>query len=445
MKTRQDVVLGLVVMGFLGLLVGTILFIYPRLGGEMRTVEIQFDHEQGVAPLKPGSPVLLGGMQVGKVESVTRTTVPDEVRKGATRLVVVVYAEVEAGLVLHDDCQITTDQPPVGGGGVVAILSVGSPERPTVQRGPIRGLPAQSLQYAIGGLSRSLLGPGGLIEKLDQAVDARVDGSLMNRLVASLADINAITAQLRDQLDPHEQKTLMSKIHAVVDDLAGTTAALREQTSDQDAAALLAKVHAALDELQAGLHEANELLRENRPALRSTLDSVEHAARTVDEQIVTPLAAELKRDDPAALLGKLHASMDELRRSAENVFTITDSGRQLMVLNRPALQRVIENLKETSDQMRVGVQEILLAPWRLFAPPVADQKRLEVFEAARRFAEAATYLDDAAARLGAVAAAGPEGRAILESQEEVRALQQTLRSAFERFEKAEAYFFERLK
>lgn len=442
---RQDFVLGIVVLVFVGLFVGTVLFVYPALRGETRQITVRFRHDEGVAPLKPGSPVMLSGaLEVGKVTTVGKQRDTIETAAGPQEhLLIVVDAEIEADLDLYANCQITTDQPPVGGGGVVVILSVGTP--PALAPDQIDGLPPQSLAAAIGTLNRRMLGPNGLMDKLEQMLDADVEGSLAAKVGKSLDDVNAMTRELRVQLDPREQMTLMSKVHGIIDNLNTTTAALRMQSAVEDQTTLLAKVHIVLDQLESGLAEVNEMLQENRPAIHSTLTSVESMTRQMDEELLVAFKAELDRDDPASLVGKIHVGMDRLNTSLENVVTMTDTGRKLVVLNRPALQRTIDNLKDVSDQLKVGVQEIVLAPWRLIKPPAGEIKKLDVFEAARRFAEAATMLDDAAARLEAIHAATPPDAQATGSAEEIRTIQDSLRSAFDRFQAAEEYLWEQMK
>ncbi len=57
---RQDFLLGLVVIAFIVLFLGTFLFVYPRGAGATREITVRFKHDEGVAPLKVGSPVTLG-------------------------------------------------------------------------------------------------------------------------------------------------------------------------------------------------------------------------------------------------------------------------------------------------------------------------------------------------------------------------------------------------
>ncbi|RMF83743.1 MAG: hypothetical protein D6744_04155, partial [Planctomycetota bacterium] len=112
---NQDFVLGLVVLAFVALLIGTVVFIQPSFGGEMRTIEVLFAHDEGVAPVENGAPVLLSGaLQVGKILEVSRREADAD---GQKKLMISVRIAVETNLPLYEDCQITTDQPPVGGVG----------------------------------------------------------------------------------------------------------------------------------------------------------------------------------------------------------------------------------------------------------------------------------------------------------------------------------------
>jgi hypothetical protein len=187
------------------------------------------------------------------------------------------------------------------------------------------------------------------------------------------------------------------------------------------------------------------MLHENRPGLKNTVASVESVARTLDEDIVGKLRDDFNREDPNSLLGKLHHGMDQLSRSLDNITEVTDSTRNFVVANRPALDRMVENLKAMTDQMRTAVQELVLQPWRLLQPPGSELKRLDVFEAARNFASAAAMLDDATARLEAVVKAAPADGRLKQSDAEIQEIQAALKKAFERYRVAEDYLFEKLK
>lgn len=449
MKPRRgDLLLGSVAIAILALFVVTFRFIHTVSEAPMRKIVVHFRHDEGVAPVKPGSPVMLGGaMQVGKVTRIDRIMprprqAPDE---RPPTLTIVVEAEVEEILTLYRDVQITSDQGFVGGMGILLILSVGTPG-PGRELGdaPIQGLPPVSFAATMGQLSRRLLSPGGFVDKLDSAIDGSVENSLMNKTLAILDDIKNLTSTLNREMQPGEQQNLMSRVYRIADDLASLSGALRREADASDNAMLLAKIHAALDQISLGLQSATGMLDESRPVVRNTLAGVENAVRMLEHEMLPAVSAELRREDPAALLGKIHEGMDRVNVSLENLAVTTDTARRIVVVNRPATEKIITNLKDSSDQIRTGVQELILNPWRFFGPGPEGQQKLDAFQAARSFAEAAVSLDSAAARLEAMLAAAPAGESV-EVKSEVVEIQKELRATFDRFRRAEQFLWEKMK
>jgi ABC-type transporter Mla subunit MlaD len=448
MKGRtQDFALGLTAIVVLALFVGTILFLYPALRGGGHVVEVHFPHEGGMAPLKAGSAVLLGGAQeVGRVREVRiRQLQQPRTTAGGLQTVFAVKLELNKDVPLYGNCEISTDQPAVGGAGFVSILNVGTPDVPLKE--PVQGLPPQSLAAAIGALSRRLLAKGGFVDHLEQMVDPGAEGSVLRRVLASLDDLNALTGELRVQMSPNEQKTLLSKVHLVLDDLKTTTTALREELTPGSETALLARLHVALERLTAALTEATDILQENRPVVHDTLTSVEHAIRTVDQEMLTALKGELDPANPASLLGKLHVAMDRVNASLDHLQTMTATGEQMVVLGRPALEKMLGNFQGMSEQLRLTSQEVLLNPSKLiWGPSRQRDEQLVAFQAARSFAEAATQLDTAAARLEAMLKTlPPDGRVGAVETQELQTIRDAVRASFERFEHAEQTLWDRLK
>lgn len=448
-KSRQDVLLGTVVIAVAALALGTFLFLYPGFGDASNPYTIYFRSSDGLAPIKAGSPVMLSGaLQVGKVTQVLTEELAQDTPVGRARqLIVVVKVEISRALNLYDDCILGTDQPPVGGGGYVVIRSVGTPTRPRAGDAPIIGQPPQSFANAIATLSDRLLGPDGIVDKVDQLLDPRADMSLVAKLLTSLSDVNAMTGELRSQLSPADRASLLGKLHRVMDDVGAMTAALKQQTSTEDQATLLARLHRALDELAGAMEQAHGILRDNRPAIQNTLASASSMAQTLNEDVLGKLRGEFNRDDPHSLLAKLHVSMNHVEATLANASAMSESGRVMLATNRPAVQKIVENIQEASNAMRIGMQELIVAPWKLLDKPVleSERKRLEVFEAARRFAEAASTLDAAAVRLEALAAVAPKDGPVTAATEEVEAVRAALRLALERFGKAEEFLFEHIR
>ena len=447
MKTRnQDFALGLTVIVFLALFLVTIFFLAPSLGGATRPIVVHFRHVDGLAPLKAGSLVLLSGaIEIGQVTSVEIREVEIESPSGSRRqTIIVARAEIDESLSLYGDCEITTDVPLIGGNGTMVIVNVGTPGVP-LPPDHIDGQPPQGMA-AFASLSRRLLAEGGVVDRIDRMLDPEAEGSLLNKVKLSLTDINAMTAELKTQLSTQQQKTLLGKIHLILDDLNATTAAVRTQMLVDSDVSLLAKFNTALDLVHQSLTELNAMLQEDRPLLHDTLASIEHATRAINEEMIAHLTAEFDPHNPASLLAKLHVSMDSINTSLANLQVVSETGKHMLVLNRPQLERILENVREMSEELTLSSKEIRLNPSRLiWGPGKAQASKLDLFTAARDFAQAATYLDDAAARLQAILQVTSDGQHLPESGDEVRAIYESLHAAFERFQRAESFFWDQMK
>ncbi len=449
MRRINDLALGLTTLGVLALFVGTILFLRPLFESGGRIVTIHFPHDRGMAPLERGSAVLLGSsVTVGKVRDIAIRKV--DAPHGAPRpreVVFEVTATLRDDVRLNEGCVITTGQPAVGGAGYVDILNVGrlGAELPAGQ--PVRGAPPQSLAAAIGELSARVLGPGGLLEDLEHALDPAREGSLLRKVALILDNVQTVTVALRTQASSEDRAALLGKVHQLLDDLAATTGALRGELAGSGDATALRKVHAALDQLNIAVGETAGLLGETRPLVHDTLTSVAHAARTVDRELLAALRAEFDRTNPDALLSQVHAAMDRVNAALADVQVLTDSAGRLVAVNRPVLERAVGNVGEMTDNLRRASHEVLLNPSRLIWGPGAQrEQQLLVFEAARSFAEAARDLDVAAARMQSLLAnLPPSGAPGTGAAEELAAIQAAVRTAFERFERAEGVLWEQLK
>ncbi len=445
-STKQDFLLGLTVLVMVALLVGSFFFLMegPLFKPETRQLVVHF--EEGIARLKAGSPVLLrGAVDVGDVASVDLLGGSG---RDLTKPIIVITAEIERDkITLFKDCRLTTSEGVIGGGGSLVILDVGTPERGVLPEDqPVDGEPPQSFQAAINQLSERVLGPGGLLEDVEFALDRDRAGSLMYKILVSLDDVNAMTGSLRRELTAGEQEALIGQLHSILDNVNQLTGSLREQVDPQLRESLLAQIHVMLTRMNEMVVRAQELVDESAPRLASALTHVESAARTLDESILGPLAAEFDASAEGTLLAKVHTSMDSVVATLGNVEAVSRQGREMIVLQRPALARTIGNLKAASETLAAGLNEIRTQPWRLLNPPTeAEKSRIIAFEAARQFAQAARRLDDVTTQLEALEATATDDGTVYADPATVERIRVELEQAFKRFEQAEAYLWQEMR
>ncbi|MGE3182169.1 MAG: MlaD family protein [Phycisphaerae bacterium] len=445
MKQRnQDLLLGITAIVMFSLGLATFLFLYDTTPPNVREIEIQFRHREGMVPLVKGSPVLLANsLTVGRVMEVGAKQM--DTPQGLDTFIIV-KALIQNDLKIYKNCKINTNQPAVGGNGYVNIVDLGNPDAVALaDDDAIRGLPPESFAAVISGLSTRILGEGGLMDQVEGLLDPESEGSLVYKMSTSMSDVNDITTLLKVQLSPDEQDNLLAKLNIILDRVGRLASSLEEEFEADNGVGTLAKVHLALDDLDRALRSIADMLDENRPVLRETIASVQHTAKVLDEDILAALAREFDRDDPTTLLGKLHASMDNVQAAMNDIEEITTTGKRILVLSEPAIERVLNNITEMSVELQRATAELRLNPSRLiWGPGNIEQQNIPAFNAARDFAAAATAMDATSGRLKALLeTAGPN--ASPQTRQEIQRLQSELRDAFGRFERAEKFLYEEIQ
>lgn len=440
-SNRNAFHLGLVLLTFLALGIGVLVFLAPRGRGDFDLL-VRFPHHQVTTTLIAGSEVVCGGMTVGKVKSITLQEMQDPA-DGRPELFTVAAVRVQSSIDLREDCRIAPEGPLLGGAGRLVILDRGLGRTLTAGQ-TVEGQVAADF----AGLTRMLAAqldvrdPTSLLAVLKSQLDASDPGSLLAKIHTSLSDINAVTTSIRAEFDPGQRAALLAKLHSILDNVNVMTCLLRGEVDRSSDLALVARVHAALDRLDRGLATVVELLEDNREPITETITNVRNTSRILETQIAARIAAQLDTAQAAGLLAKVHVAVDRLGGSIEDMNVITAEARQTVVLNRDGVNAIVANFKETSDHLKAASKEIRRNPWRLFyQPTIEEAEQANVFDAARAFAEAATRLDDALLRVQALSQAG--GTPVGDKQ--LTLIRDQLQQTFSQFNRAEAALFEQLK
>lgn len=341
--------------------------------------------------ISSGSFVYYFGQKVGVVEQVS---IVEDVDIKDPTVMDQQYLEIQAVLFedlgLRQDCKIVASGPPLGGIGMLEILSRGRSPDPIVAGEPIYGRVA-GFQAALNLLSQELdeANPEGLVSLIKRQLDAGDEPSLMVKVHQSLADINALTASLARELDRAQGDVLISKVHISVDRINSSLAGI------------------------------DDLVEQSRPKIDRTLSSIDRASVALDKNIVAVLAREfeLEESQDRTLLAKVHEALTCLNESLADLNVLTEDTKGLVVLNKDRISELIENATTASLHLKQGVRDLSLHPWKiLFEPSEGEKRELHIHNAARDFAEAAAHLDDSTSRLmsllqareGQVAADDPE-------------------------------------
>jgi len=434
--------LGLTVIAFVVLFCGVLVFIAGNIRGGGQTFVVRFPADQITARLKKGGEVVCGGQSVGTIRSIRLQEEPDS--GGNAALFVYVTAEVDPVVGLREDCRIVPGEPLLGEVSKLEIRDRGV-GRPVGPDHPIDGRAAPGLNASIALLADQLdpKKKDSLISMIRGQLDAGNAASIVAKIHKSLEDLNDITGRVSAQLNPDERNALLGKLLAVLDNINAATGSLREQVDPKRGEAALGKVHAALDSLNQALATTAAMLAENRQPIAQAVGHVRHTAETLDERIAARVAEQLDVKNAASLIATVHRAVERLNRSLEHVNQITGTGRDVIVSNRDLIDKTVVNLKETSEILKAGIQDVARNPWRLLYKPTEQETReMKVFDAARSFSDAARQLDDAVVRLQGLL----DSRAgtVRTDDRELTAIRDALQHSVEQFGQAEQALWKQL-
>lgn len=370
---------------------------------------IQFTLADGASGLKPGSPVTLGGQEIGRVVG-TRFT-PDT--SHATGVDVDVL--INSNITLHTDAWAFLEKPLLGTMSAINISRVGGDTDPAKpQAAPV--LQAKAVLKGTvappGFLAQAGYGPDQskqvqqILERFDR-LSARIDEKIAPTVQTAIDDAAAVVADVRKRSPEWEGK--VDSVLTKADDFAGQLRPLADNANQTvtDAKKLVGDFQAALDA--------------NRPEIDRIMENIDQAARKVNEHSI-------------ALLN------DALTSAKTGADQFVQSGRNLNMLieeQTPNIRRILANFRLAADQAKLAMIEIRRNPWRVLYSPSKKELEAELFyDAARTYAEAVSDLRSASEALEILtASAGPDAVAV--NRESLAHIAERINDAFKRYETAE--------
>ena len=206
---------------------------------------------------------------------------------------------------------------------------------------------------------------------------------------------------------PSDFASVLAELGAAAPDLRQIVATVRTSTLPHiDAATAklpdtLASFRATADHTTAAVDTAGSIFGDTKPDVRGTMANLhqitDQAKGRLPELLdrATGLIAQATTtiDDARGVMG-------DVRATAANAKQLTASARDLVVGNKAKLDGTIAGLKLTGDNLKEATAEIRRNPWRLlYTPGPGEMDNLELYDAARQFAEGANHVDDAALAL----------------------------------------------
>lgn len=426
-QRRNEFTVGLFTIIVVVVFVAILIWIGKGAPAGQQRITIRFEPTPIMPPIKEKAQVIVGGQPVGKVISAALIGVPKD--GGAKEFFVEVVADIREDLVLHADCAAVPEAPALGGDALLKLDLGTKPEE--FAGGIIEGSPPAGFAGVMASVQSELdaNNPAGLLAQIKIQLDPDAENSLLGKLNTSLDDINSMTSALSLEMKPSDGRTLMGKVQRVADNINAVTGSLRQQFDDGEPDVLITKLHFAIDSINGSLETVARILSTGEAPITRTLANVEETSVHISEQT--------DPERPDSLMAQFRMASAKINTSLEDMNTVTKTTRDVMVLNRENINRMLVNFKEASDHIKTGVKYVLRNPWRLLNPPDPKEIREQaILDAARSFTEAATRLDDATAQLKALSELHNGNIPI--DDPDLERLRAELKSTQEKYQQAEA-------
>ncbi|MEM7808722.1 MAG: MlaD family protein [Planctomycetota bacterium] len=351
-------------------------------GGQERV--ITFDLADDIAGLSDGSEVRVGGKTVGSVIDVE--FVDD-------------YDRIEVLIDLPDDLPLRE--------GTVARV--------------------QTSVTGVVWLNVTDLGDGPMLS--DDAVIRGGSGSL-TEVVQTIADVSPTIV---DIIESTRDSTLPSANTALTE-FAAAAASLEELIGDDatqdDLRQLVANLRKTSDRVPGLAQEVESLVQQLSEGVADVRLTVTETGSSLERVLSR---SETAVDDVAAAARGARSAVGEAEVAVQNV-------RGLITRNRGHVTQIVDRLASTARTLELAGSEIRRSPWRLLYRPDGRQREsMDLYDAARRFAEGANALQDAAVALEGLAS-DPTS-----DPTEVEALLNAVQVRFDEFRLAEEALFEKIK
>src|SRR4051794_36809828 len=187
--------------------------------------------------------------------------------------------------------------------------------------------------------------------------------------------------------------------------------------------------------------KVRDLIDEEKGDVKGTLANLNAASGTVKQKIpeaMDRLNSTLKKVEGS--VDKLQTSLDDVKVALANAKDLTGSAKGVLVGNRSRLDAIFASVKTTSDNLKSASSEIRRSPWRLlYKPAKGEMANLNLYDAARQFAEGANDMNDAATALRDALAAKEL------DEKQLKGFVERLDKSFVSFQQVEKTLWERVK
>ncbi len=367
---------------------------------------------EGAAGIKPGSSVLLGGQEIGKVRSVSFRPATGA---DAGALEIAVDIAIRGEFTFYSNAAFYLEKPLLGSLSTINIASVGSPA-------------AGAAPLPAGGEIRGTLAPPSFLAQ------AGVGSEQVTQIQQIISSASRTAERLSAMVDRYEPQFDSIVANA---DAAAKTVGQRAPDWARDVDEALAgakKLGPVVDDVAKGVDEARETVRKADAVIE---DGAPKVAAILDE---TRSAAEkLNRET----IDRFNRALDQANNSLDVFASVAGEVSGLLREESPSLRRILANARLASEQLKLAAVEIRSQPWRLLYTPTPKESQTSIlYDTARAYATAASDLRAASESLEAVTGAlstppGSPAAAQAADRQSIERLREELDRATDKYRQAE--------
>jgi ABC-type transporter Mla subunit MlaD len=401
---------GLLMIGSVALIICVVIGIKGLAWIRESTVTylVAFDLKTNIGGLRVGDEVRVGGFKVGDVKRITLMKDTDQSRPP---YYILIAFDVPQKYSIREDARIRVDGTLTGTSWLnFEDLGKGSELKPN--RPLIGAASATTELFAkVGTLAPELQA---IVTEIRTKTLPAVNGALSDVQTKTVPLVNqtlegfkktgdntaALTADIRKSYDP----TILAEYKKVTEKAVAMMEAIR---------ALFGDTTADFRTTVANLRESTDSIKGKLPGI---LDKVDGALAKVDTSV-----------------DKVNKTLDEVHQTVLNAKELSSSAKAVIVGNKSKLDNMIASLKTAGDNLKAATAEIRRSPWRLLYKPAPNEMaNLNLYDAARQFAEGANDLNDTAGALRDLIKDNPNA-----DPAEVKRLMEKVDQSFSNFQQVE--------
>ncbi len=310
---------------------------------------VQFQVSDGIGGLTPGTEVLVGGLQRGKVKSIAPVIDPQ-----GQLTALDVNIEMDATLKIFKDAKVLRVTSLLGSTSTLNFIALGSDGEPVPPHYQFQALESS-------GVLAALIGPYNAT-KANQIIDNFV------KFADFLGEVPA---------------DYQAKVVPMLDNASTVLTEFRTDYSDwrTKIGGALTSAQSSMQHLDGALTDAEKLLDRNGPKIDSAIANLDSASAAANDALKHFNQETIPLVDSA--LKHAETAVDGFGNSIDIIHT-------LLMERSPDIAETLTNLRTTAGQLKLASMEIRRSPWKILYQPTSTEVAHEnLYESARSFAMAA--------------------------------------------------------